>query len=59
MYSGTVTASNPYIIVKLKAVVSYIIDEPSLKVASLSFLRTSSSISASNSNIAEIKGASG
>ena len=59
MFSGTVTASKPYIIVKLNAVVSYIIDEPSLKVASLSFLRTSSSISASNSNIAEINGASG
>ena len=57
--SGTVIASKPYIIVKLKAVVSYMIDEPFFKVACLSLLRTSLSISASNSRIAETKGASG
>jgi len=35
------------------------IDEPFFKVACLSFLRTSLSISASNSRIAATKGASG
>ena len=59
IFSGTVIADNPYIIEKLKAVVSYIIDEPSLRFFCLSSINTSLSISASNSNIAEIKGASG
>ena len=56
---GIVKASNPYIIVKLNAVVSYIIEEPFFKVACRSLTRTSLSISASNSNIADTNGASG
>ena len=45
--------------VRLNAVVSYIIDEPFFKVTCLSSSKTDSFISASNSNIAAIKGASG
>ena len=56
---GTVTASSPYIIVKLNAVVSYIIDDPSLRFLSLSSAKTDSIMSASNSKIAAINGASG
>ena len=56
---GTVTASSPYIIVKLNAVVSYIIDDPSLRFLSLSSAKTDSLMSASNSKIAAINGASG
>ena len=56
---GTVTAGNPYIIVRLKAVVSYINEDPSLMLFCFSSIRTESSISASNSNIAEMSGASG
>ena len=57
-FSGTVMVSRPYIIDKLNAVVSYIIEEPSLKLACFSFTRTDSSIFASNSIIAAINGAS-
>ena len=56
---GTVIAGNPNIIVKLNAVVSYIIDEPFFILFCFSSINTSSSISASNSSIAEISGASG
>ena len=59
IFSPTVKASSPYIIVKLKAVVSYIIDEPFFNLFCLSSNRTASSMSASNSNIAAIRGASG
>ena len=59
MFSGTVMAGKPYIIDKLNAVVSYIIDEPSRRLDCLSFTRTASSISASNSIIAARIGASG
>ena len=59
MFSGTETAERPNIIEKLNAVVSYIIDEPSRKFSCLSSSKTDSLISASNSNIAEIRGASG
>ena len=57
--SRAVTAGSPYIIVKLNAVVSYIIEEPSLRFSCRSSIRTDSSISASNSNIAFMRGASG
>ena len=56
---GTVIAGKPNIIVKLNAVVSYIIEEPFLILFCFSSMRTSSSISASNSSIADIRGASG
>ena len=56
---GTVKAGNPYIIVRLNAVVSYIIDDPFLILFCFSSIKTSSSISASNSRIADIIGASG
>ena len=56
---GTVIAGNPNIIVKLNAVVSYIIDEPFFILFCFSSISTSSSISASNSRIAETRGASG
>ena len=59
IFCGTVTAGNPYIIVRLKAVVSYINEDPSLMLFCFSSIRTESSISASNSNIAEMSGASG
>ena len=44
---------------KLKAVVSYIKDDPFLMLFCFSSCKTDSSISASNSKIAEINGASG
>ena len=57
--SATVNAGKPYIIVKLNAVVSYITEEPSLRLSCLSSIKTESLISASNSRIAAINGASG
>ena len=58
IFSETVIASRPYTIEKLNAVVSYIIEEPSLRTLCFSSISTSSSISASNSIIAAIRGAS-
>ena len=57
--SLTVTAGNPYIIVRFQAVVSYIIDDPFLRVFCRSSIRTDFLSSASNSIIAAMSGASG